>query len=123
MRFAEWAALILCLAVCITVGCGREKPPTEISNTEKQAFDSATPEIKQAWQGGLEAVSTNDYATAQNIFYSLLNQDLTPAQRQAVSKESTIVMDRVYAGVEKQDPAALKAMEEMRRNPPGRPPR
>src|SRR5690349_5016469 len=93
VRVTEWAALILCLAACLIAGCGHEKPATEISNTDKQTFDSATPEIKQAWQAGLAAVSTNDYATAQNIFYSLLNQDLTPAQRQAVSKESTIVMD------------------------------
>lgn len=123
MGFTRWAGLVLCLGVLFVAGCRREKPPAEISNTEKQAFDSATPELKQAWQGGLEAVGTNDYATAQNIFYSLLNQDLTPDQRQAVSKESTIVMDRIYAGVEKKDPAALKALEEMHRNPPGRPPR
>ena len=104
-------------------GCGRQKAPSDITSADKQAFDSAPAEIKQVWIKGLEAVNTNDYAMAQNLFYSLLSQDLSAAQRQAVTKETTIVMDRVYSGVEKGDPTALKTMEEMRRNPPNRQPR
>ena len=122
MKSRAWAAAFLCLGTCFIVGCGHEKPAAEISNTDKQAFDSAAPEIKQTWQAGLEAVNTNDYAGAQNLFYNLLSQNLSPAQRQVVMKESTIVMDRVYTGVEKKDPDALRALEEMHRNPPNRQP-
>jgi len=103
-------------------GCGH-KVPSAISSSDKQAFDSAPPEIKQVWLTGIEAVNTNDYAAAQNLFYSLLNQDLSPAQRQAVANASTMVMNRLYEGAEKGDPAALKAVEELRRNPPNRQPR
>jgi hypothetical protein len=106
----------------IITGCGH-KVPNAISSSDKQAFDSAPPEIKQVWLNGLEAANTNDYVTAQNLFYSLMDQDLSPAQKQAVANGTTIVMNRLYSGVEKGDPAALKAMEELRRNPPNRPPR
>jgi hypothetical protein len=123
MRFFWWVALVFFSGACLMTGCGRQKVPSDLSSSDKQAFDSAPAEIKQVWIKGLEAVNTNDYAMAQNLFYSLLSQDLSPAQKQAVTKETTIVMDRLYSGVEKGDPTALKAMEEMRRNPPNRQPR
>lgn len=123
MRLRGWASLALLLAGFVLAGCSQKKSPSEITSAEKQVFDSAAPEIKQAWLNGLEAVSTNDYALAQNLFYSLLSQNLSPLQKDAVSKESTFVMNRVYDGVAKGDPAAVKAMEEMRRNPPNRQPR
>jgi hypothetical protein len=123
MKFFWWVALVILSGAYLMSGCGRQKTPSDISSLDKQAFDSAPAEVKQVWIRGLEAVNTNDYATAQNLFYSLLSQDLSPAQRQAVTKETSIVMDRVYSGVERGDPAALKTMEEMRRNPPNRQPR
>jgi hypothetical protein len=114
--------LVFFSGVFLLCGCGH-KVPDGISNADKQAFDSAPPELKEVWLKGLEAFNTNDYATAQNLFYSLLNQELSPAQKQAVANETTIVMNRLYSGAEKGDPDALKALEELRRNPPNRPPR
>jgi hypothetical protein len=123
MSLLSRAAFILCLACLLVTACGGRKSTGEITASEKQAFDSAPPELKQMWLSGLEAVSTNDYAGAQTLFYGLLTQQLSPPQRQAVTKESTFVMDRIYAGIDKGDPAALKAAEELRRNPPNRQPR
>jgi len=115
-----WRAGLAFFAVAFALtGCG-PKVPSAISSSDKQAFDSAPPEIKQVWLTGVEAVNTNDYAAAQNLFYNLLNQDLPPAQRQAVANASTLVMNRLYDGAQKGDSNALKALEELRRNPPGR---
>jgi hypothetical protein len=122
MRSCWRAGLVFFSGVFLLCGCGH-KVPDGISNADKQAFDSAPPELKEVWLKGLEAFNTNDYATAQNLFYSLLNQELSPAQKQAVANETTIVMNRLYSGAEKGDPDALKALEELRRNPPNRPPR
>jgi predicted small lipoprotein YifL len=113
--------VLLCLtSVAIFAGCGR-KGVGELTAAEAKAFDQAAPELKQEWIAALEASKTNDYNGAQTLLYGLLNQNLSPEQRQAVVKQSTVVNDRLYSALEKGDPAAQKAIEEMRRNPPNRP--
>lgn len=47
---------------------------------------------------------TNDYAGAQILLYGLLRQDLTPEKKQAVSRTTTEVNERMLAAVQKSDP-------------------
>ena len=72
------------------------------------------------WTLAVEASKTNDYVTAYNMLYSLGSQNLSPDQKQAVTKQTTALNDRMLAGVEKGDPAAQKALEDLKRNPPNR---
>jgi hypothetical protein len=72
------------------------------------------------WQVGLAASRTNDYVGGQTILFKLMNLDLTPEQREAVNRETTALNQRLYAAVDKGDPAAQKAMQELRANPPTR---
>ncbi len=119
MKFIQWAALIGVPCVFLLAGCG-QKPGGQLTDNERKVFDSAPAELKQTWEIALEASRTNDYAGAQTFFYGMLNQELSPAQREAVSKASTEVQQRLYDGVEKGDPVALKAMQDMRQNSPSR---
>jgi len=121
MKRFRWAAFLTIPFLLLLASCG-EKNVGELTETDKQAFGNAPPEVGQMWLAALEASKTNDYAGAQTLLYSLLNQNLSPAQRQVVIKESNSVNQRLSEGVAKGDPDALKAVEEMRRNPPGRPP-
>lgn len=115
----KWASLLVLSAVFLIAGC-RQAGVGELSSKERQAFDSAPPELKQTWMTALEASRTNDFAGAQTLLYGLLNQNLSPEQKQAVTKESTSINNRLYDGVAKGDPVALKALEDMKRNSPGR---
>jgi len=123
MRSCWRAGLAFFSGAFLLCGCGH-KVPDAISSADRQAFDSAPPEVKEVWLKGLEAFNTNDYATAQNLFYNLLlSKELSPAQKQALANQTTIVMNRLYDGAQKGDQAAIKALEELRRNPPNRQPR
>ena len=72
------------------------------------------------WVQASEAVRTNGYVSAYNLCYQLSNADLSPDQKQAVTKVSADLNDRLLAAVDKGDPAAQQALEEMRRDPPNR---
>ncbi len=119
MSFVKWAALFCLSALLIVAGCHKQGAG-ELTDKDRQAFDSASAELKQTWQAALEAVKTNDYVGAQTLLYGMLNQNLSPDQKEAVTKESTSINNRLYEGVEKGDPVAVKAFEDMKRNPPGR---
>ena len=113
-RLSFVTAVILSLA-----GCGH-KGSGELSSAEAQAFDQASPEMKQMWTVAVEASKTNGYVTAYNMLYTLGGQNLSPDQKQAVSKQTASLNDRLLAGMEKGDPVAQQAMEDLKRNPPNR---
>lgn len=119
MSVLKWVSLLSLPAFLLVASCQKQTGGA-LSDKDRQAFDSAPAELKQTWLTALEASNTNDYVGAQTLLYGMLNQNLSPAQKDAVTKESTLVNNRLYDGVEKGDPAALKALEDMRRNPPGR---
>jgi hypothetical protein len=85
-----------------------------------QAFDSAPQEVKQMWQKALEADKTNDYVTAETLLYAVIRPELTPEQRDAATRRLTSIRQRLDDGLEKGDPAAQAAWDELRRNPPNR---
>jgi hypothetical protein len=114
--------LVFFSAACLVLfsGCG-EKKAGQLTSAEAKAFEQAAAEAKQQWTSAVEATRTNDYVGAQTLLFGLMNQELSADQKAAVSKQMGIVNDNLYAALEKGDPEAQKAMEELRRNPPNRP--
>ena len=86
-----------------------------------KAFDTASPEVKRVWQAALEADRTNGYAGALTLYYSMLREDLTPEQRDAVGRVSTSLKQRLSDAAQKGDAAALAAQQELRQRAPNRP--
>jgi len=107
-------------AALVGVSCGcRAKANREA--VASQSFVQAPDDLKQMWELALAAARTNDYATAQTLLFALMREQLTPEQRQAVNDESTALNDRLLKEVEKGDPAAKTALEELHLHPPNRP--
>jgi hypothetical protein len=111
-RLAVGSAALLLLA-----GCGKK---ALVNADDVRAFDKASPELKQMWQTALEAGKTNNYVTAEMVLYRLLRPELTPEQRDAISRQLTDLTERLNEAVTKGDPAAKAAVEELHRNPPNR---
>jgi hypothetical protein len=122
MKHSPWIVLLWCVCFVLLTGCGH-KTGGELSSAEKAAFDQAPADLKAQWTAALEAGGTNDYVSAQTLLYGLLNQTLSPEQKQAVGKALSSLNDRLYSALDKGDPDAQKAIEELRRNPPSRQPR
>ncbi|HEV2207635.1 MAG TPA: hypothetical protein VG167_02610 [Verrucomicrobiae bacterium] len=101
-------------------GCGK-RPVAGLSTSDQAAFNQAPPQVKQIWDTAVASDRTNNYAAAQELYYALLRESLDPAEHDAVVKASTAVNERLMAGVEKGDPAALAALKELRAHPPNRP--
>jgi hypothetical protein len=104
-------------ALLLLAGCGKKALETA---GDSQVFDKASPELKQMWQTALEASKTNDYVTAEMVLYRLSRPELTPEQRDAISRQLTSLTERLNDAVAKGDPAAKAAVTELRRNPPNR---
>lgn len=120
LRFFGFGSLgltsILALACGLwLVGCG-SKPPPKLTASEEHVFDSAPPALAQMWQAALSAGRTNDYVGAQTLLYALTRSDLSPEQSDAVGKEITSLKQQLNAAAQKGDPAALKALNELRQN-------
>lgn len=114
--FLAFASILL---LFVPTACSRSSG-SGLTERENHAFDSASPELKQSWAAALEASKTNDYAGAQTLLYGLLGQQLTPEQQKAVQDEITVVRDNLTAAVQKGDPAAQAALQQLRQNPPNR---
>lgn len=115
------SATILCRHVIVLVamlafcsGCGNGS--TKLSSTEAKAFDDAAPAIKKAWDGALAADKINDFSTAQNLLEELKLMALSEPQKQVLEKESTAFGQRLWAAAEKNDPAAVKAIQEAKQS-------
>jgi hypothetical protein len=111
--------LAVLAAPLLAGGCGQKSGPA-LGAGDTQAFDKAPPEVKQVWDRALEAERTNGYVLAQKLLYGLSQQQLPPEQKDAVTKETAAINKRLYDAAEKGDAAALKAIQELRRNPPNR---
>ncbi len=111
--------LLLAIEMLIAVGCHRTGA-AELSSKEQHAFDSAAPEVAQPWAAAIEAAKTNDYFSAETLLYRLTRQGLTSEQKQAVEHQLTIVNTRLDAALDKHDPAAMAALDQLHSNPPNR---
>ena len=114
---------LLAAGIFLVVGlsaCGNkagDRPPN------LKAFDSAAPEIKEMWTAAREADRTNDYYRAEVLLYEMIRRDLPPDQVQAARNQLVITHHRMQDAVEKGDPVAKAALDQMRMAPPNRPPR
>jgi hypothetical protein len=114
------ATTLAVAAVLVLVGCSKSSPPGPTA-AEIKAFEAATPEAKQVWQAALDADGTNDYGKGLSLFYSLLHEDLTEAQREAVGRLSTGLKQRLSDAAQKGDAAAQATLQELRQRAPNRP--
>jgi hypothetical protein len=97
----------------MAAGCG--KANTSDPAQQAGAFQSAGPRLQASWQLALDAAATNGYATAILTLRQLQAQtDLTPEQRAAVSNQMVAVNIQLQAALQKGDPDATKAQEELR---------
>jgi hypothetical protein len=98
----------------LVAGCGKKASSTS-SPADKQAFDKAPPQVKQAWEQVLEAERTNGYMLARGLLNELSKEPLAPEQSAAVDNEMASLMKRMYDQANKGDPAAQAAIRELRR--------
>lgn len=118
MKIVSGLMIAAALASLALAGCSRK--PAGLTPKEKQVFDSAPPEVKQNWDAALAAEKANDYVASLSLFNELLQQNLSPEQRDAASKEMTALNQRMYDAANKGDAAAKKAVEDLQHNPPNR---
>ncbi len=111
MPAAALSLAILGFALILTAGCG-PKAPT-LSSSDRKAFDSAPAEVKQTWEKALAADKANDYVKAQNLLDSLAKMPLSNDQSNALQIESGTFGARLWQAAEKNDPAAVKAVQEI----------
>jgi len=98
------------------MGCS--KSATSVGSRHAEAFQSADAQTKAIWDTALAAVKTNGFALAIVTLKSLQAQPaLTPEQLKAVNETATAVSDQMYAAANRNDPAALQAIEELRKMP------
>ena len=76
--------------------------------------------VKEGWHAALDAGRTNGYGKGLSLYYSLLSENLTPQQRDAVGRLSTSLKQRMSNAAEKGDPAAQSALQELRQRAPNR---
>lgn len=107
-------------AVFLFGGCNKGGSPGP-APAEIKAFEAATPEVKQVWQAALDADRTNDYGKGLTLYYSLLGENLTEAQHEAIGRLSTSLKQRLSDAAQKGDAAAQAALQELRQRAPGRP--
>lgn len=109
-----WLFSVCGVALLVVSGCSKSAAPDP--GQPANAFQSATIQNQADWGLALEAAKTNDFVVAMLTLRKLQGQaDLTPEQRAAVSGKMTEVNDQLAAAVQKGDPNATKAMEEIRR--------
>jgi len=111
----------LCLPLILTagsllliVGCGQKS--VSLSKGQANAFDEAPVDIKNIWDKALAADQANDYVNAQNFLDSLASIDLNSQQTQALSEELAAFQQRLLNAVDKNDPSAIKAIQEMNKS-------
>jgi hypothetical protein len=87
-------------------------------SVNKEAFNSAKPELQQIWQTALAANKASDYVRANTNLVSLLSREITPAQLVAVQDALASLNERMYTAAAKGDPAAQKSLEALKLSSP-----
>jgi hypothetical protein len=86
---------------------------------DKSAFKSASPEIKQVWNTATAADGANDYLVANTNYVALLSQPISADQVAAVQAALRALNERMQDALAKGDPAAQKAVEQLKNLHPG----
>lgn len=107
-------ATFLGIALLLLGGCGKQT--IRLNSTEIKAFESAPADVKQAWDSALAADKVNDYLNAQKLMDGLKQMQLNDEQKQALDAELSSFHVRLYQTAETGDAAAIKAVQEIRKN-------
>jgi hypothetical protein len=115
------AILKLTVAVCLAgsfllfpVGCGK-KNAAALTTANDEAFKSATPEVKAAWETAKAAMKTNGYAAAiMSLQTGRALPGVNPQQAKAFDETVTAVSDQMYDAANRDDPAGKQAIEDLR---------
>jgi hypothetical protein len=103
--------VLLALIMLTAAGCGERG--VKLSSAQSKAFDNAPAEAQQAWAKALAADKANDYVNAQTLLDSLKQRSLSEPQQQALDTERAAFGQRLWQAAEKNDPAAVKAVQEI----------
>ena len=102
------------MGLLAVAGCGEHIPT--VTATQSKSFDSAPTEVKQSWEKALAADKANDYQTAAELLNQLLKANLNDDQKAALTTERQSFGVKLMAAAEKNDPAAVKAIQESEKN-------
>jgi hypothetical protein len=100
---------LLCLALVLVAGCGQKT--AKLTADQNKAFDSAPAEVKQTWKNALAADKANDYVTAAASLDSLKKMILSDEQGKVLEAEREAFGQRLMKAVDKNNPAALQAVQ------------
>lgn len=118
MRFYRKFVAGVLPSVLVLFGCGSNNTASAFKNSK--AFDDAPPEIKLMWTEALEAGRTNDFENCKKLLYSLGSAATTPVQQKAVSDALATFDAKFNDCLQKGDPAAQRALDALRKDPPNR---
>jgi hypothetical protein len=111
-------ALVAAFGLLTLALMGCSKDATSVGSRHTKAFQSADAQTKALWDTAMAAAKTNGFALAIVTLKSLQVQPaLTPEQLKAVNETATAVSDQMYKAANRNDPAALQAIEELRKLP------
>lgn len=100
----------LSLAVGLLFGCNKSV------ESGASAFQSASPEIRKAWDSATAALKTNGYATAIIQLQQLRAQSgITIEQGKAIEQATAKINQQMYDAANRNDPGAIASIEELRK--------
>ena len=112
LRPLIWPLLVVSALTFLSAGCGKQT--AKVDSTEAKAFDSAPPEIKEAWDQALAADAATNYVETVKLLKSLRSMPLSEPQFVALEKETADFNQRLFGAAGKHDPAAVQAVQVMR---------
>lgn len=98
------------LAVLPGAGCSKSNTAAKVTSADAKAFDSAAPEVKDAWTKLLAADAATNYMEAVTLIKSLKNMQMSDQQADAVAKETRSFCERMSDAAKNNDPAAVKGV-------------
>ena len=120
-KFYSMTPIALVRVTCIGIGLlmfsGCDNHQTlNLTSTESQAFDSAPADVKEAWKNAVVADTGNDYVNAQKLLDGLKQMQLSDQQKKTLDAETAAFHLRLWQAAEKNDPAAVKAAQEINKS-------
>jgi hypothetical protein len=108
---------LLCLCVLMVVATGGcTKKPAAHPTPTPETFAAASPKLKADWESVCAAAAVTNYVTVILTGRRMQGAvDLTSEQQTAVNEILTDFSEQMTAAAQKGDPAALKAIEEIRK--------
>ncbi len=115
-RLGRLISAVTLVAFLVTSGACSKQVPAPKGGLDTKEFDSASPELKAAWQTVVTAASSNDYAKAISTCRKLQAQgQMSPEQNQAIADTSTALYNQVTAAATKGDEKAIQAIADLRK--------